>query len=612
MSTGGGSGFRARRAEPFAACIRTTGDRATAEALLADIASVFRNSVRYSVTTSLSRALLAAHAGLARENRLSLPEHRHYASAVVVAARPNGVYVARAGRALIAWGGSGAWGRAPEAPGGTSSEPAELGADVTPHVDTEFFPIEPGDVVFLLPGARPSEAADLALGTALRGSADLDALSALVTGGEESSGALVVRGSAEDDSATDDRWSAWGDMGTSSGVATEERPGAAARAASSTRRPISWATPGLTRAIPLIALGLVLLVALLLLRDALPLPGAEDRSVAEAGRMIQDAAAASEQPEQAALLSEAVALLEPRAANDQSARALLAEAQLALDRTLNVVRVRPVRVGLQVRDDFRPAGAWKGDGQLLILDLGGQLVLSVDAAGGPLTIALRPGDDYEHQPLGHLVTAAWSPPRDVTTEGQLLVVDSQRSVMALSQDGSPLRRWWPPDSSEWQRIGPAAATYDDLFLLDTMRAEIRRYPARLPGAVGTVVARAADEPRLASAVDLATDGNLYALLPDGKIRKLAPGGGPLPFDGAVPAHPLEVPRALFAHQDLDRLWVLEPSQARVVELTVAGAYVRQFVFPADTLRGAVSLHVDGSAGEMRVLTPQYLVLVQME
>jgi len=613
VSPGGRHGIRARRAEPFAACISTAGDRASTEQLLAELESVFRDSVRYSVTTSLSRALLAVHAILAKENRLSLPEHRQYASAVVVAARSNGVYVARTGKAVIAWGRGGAWGRTTEAAGGSSNEPAELGADATPHVTTEFFPLELGDVVLLLPGFRPSDAADATLRSTLRGGADLDALSALVAGGDGSSAALVVRRTAEeDDYETDERWSVWSDVAAPSASATEEPPGAGAGDVVSTRRTISWPTPGWTRSLPLVALGLVLFLALLLLRDALPLPGADDRSVAEAGRMIQDAAASSEQTDRAGLLSDAIALLEPRAPHDQAARALLAEAQLALDRTLNIVRVRPIRIGLQVRDDFRPAGAWKSDGYLLILDLGGQVLHRIDAAAPQAAIALRPGDDYDNQLVGRLVTAAWSPPRGVNTEGQLLVVDSQRSFIALNQEGAPIRRWWPPDNGEWQRIGPAAATFDDLFLLDTMRAEIRRYPARLPGAVGTVAARASDEPRLASAIDLATDGSLYVLLPNGEIRKLAPGGGSLPFDGAVPARPLEAPTALFAHQDLDRVWVLDPGQARVVELTVTGAYVRQFAFPADVLRGAVSLHVDGSVGEMRVLTPQHLVLVQME
>src|SRR5262249_53671099 len=152
------------------------------------------------------------------------------------------------------------------------------------------------------------------------------------------------------------------------------------------------------------------------------------------------------------------------------------------------------------------------------------------------------------QPAGRPVSAAWSPQRGSNTDSQLMVVDDMRFLIAIGQDGRTVRRWLPPDSSQWQRIGPSAATYENLFLLDTARAQIWRYPARVPGAVGAIIARATEEARLGSAIDLATDGNLFVLLPGGEISKLAPGGGKLPFDGAVPDSPISAPIAIFAHE----------------------------------------------------------------
>src|SRR5581483_11055413 len=203
------------------------------------------------------------------------------------------------------------------------------------------------------------------------------------------------------------------------------------------------------------------------------------------------------------------------------------------------------------------------------------------------------------------------PARGVDTQGQLLLIDHLRSMIAVSGNGTAGRRWWPPDSAAWQRLGAAAATFDDLFFLDTQRAEIWRYPARLPGASGVVVATAADEPQLGSALDLATDGNLYVLLPDATVTKIAPSGGVLPFDATVPDQPLTAPVALFAHPDLDGVWALVPSASRVVEFTSAGAYVRQYVFPPDMLRNAIALNVDADSQELRILTPQQMVLVQL-
>jgi len=193
-----------------------------------------------------------------------------------------------------------------------------------------------------------------------------------------------------------------------------------------------------------------------------------------------------------------------------------------------------------------------------------------------------------------------------------MVLDNSRNVMAISDAGSLVRRWLPPDSGQWQRIGPSAATYDNLFLLDTGRGEVWRYPTRVPGAVGAIVARASEEPRIASAVDMATDGNLYLLFAGGEMSKLAPGGGQLPFDGAVPDSPLGSPTAVFAQEGLEHIWVLEPGKSRVVELTSGGSYVRQYLLPADAIRNAVALHVDPGAGDMRLLTPNSVLLVQIE
>ncbi len=109
------------------------------------------------------------------------------------------------------------------------------------------------------------------------------------------------------------------------------------------------------------------------------------------------------------------------------------------------------------------------------------------------------------------------------------------------------------------------------------------------------------------AIDLATDGDLFVLLPDGIIHRLSPGAGPLPFDGTVPSQSLSNAVALYAHPDLDRVWALEPAAARVIEFTTDGHYARQYVFPADAIRNGVALEVDAAEGKLRILTPDYVV-----
>src|SRR5947209_6370601 len=88
VSTATRSWLRPRRTEPFAACCSVGPTALSLEALLHSMEQTFREASRYSVTSSLSRALLAAHASLAQDNTPSSAEHRHYATVIVAAARP--------------------------------------------------------------------------------------------------------------------------------------------------------------------------------------------------------------------------------------------------------------------------------------------------------------------------------------------------------------------------------------------------------------------------------------------------------------------------------------------------------------------------------------------
>jgi sugar lactone lactonase YvrE len=614
----------------------------TSAQLLSQLETTFRTAARYSVTTSLSRALLGAHTRLLQENRLSLPQDRHYVSAVVAAARSDGLYVARAGPAIVAKTSGGRWielgDRGLRPPGNGA---LELGADGTPTIMTEFYGLDPSEIVLMIPGVSYL---DVSSGELLDQSEGIDLayLSEILEDSLAGGSGLAVLRPQQETEEVEAGWASWGTPAPIAQEPEEVAPGVPDSPAAARTQPVDSRentlppptrepTParpretgapsaargiGLarwTRVLPLVALAIVLGFAVLLLRGGLPQPGERDRSIAEAGRMILDAQATQDQAAATALLSQAIATLEPQANRDEGARALLGDARQTRDRVLNITRVSRInRIPLPTRDDFRPAGLWKGNGTLFLLDLGGQGVYRIDNVSGQLTSVLQPGETFDGQPVGRAVTAAWSPPRGTNTEGQLMVLDHTRSLIGINQDGALLRRWLPPDNGQWQRIGPSAATYENLFLLDTARAEVWRYPVRVPGAVGAIVARASEEPRIGAAVDLATDGNLYLLLPGGGISKVAPGGGKLPFDGVVPDNRLAAPTALFAQEGLDHIWVLEPGQARVVELTSGGSYVRQYVLPADAIRNGMNLHVDPAASELRVLTPQGVILIQTE
>src|SRR5687767_12163403 len=95
------SWFRSRRSEPFAACLGLTDCPDQASDILAGLESEFRGSTRYSITTSLSRAVLAIHQAVREENRGRSPEAPCLAGAVAAAASDRGVYAVRVGPALV-------------------------------------------------------------------------------------------------------------------------------------------------------------------------------------------------------------------------------------------------------------------------------------------------------------------------------------------------------------------------------------------------------------------------------------------------------------------------------------------------------------------------------
>jgi hypothetical protein len=715
------SWFRSRRSEPFAASLGLVDCPDQGPDLLAGLEAEFRASTRYSITTSLSRAVLAVHHELREENRSRGPGLACHAAVIAAAASARGVYAVRVGPTLVGSVRSGGvWARSADPLRGAAASPVSfLGEDQEPLVTSEFFPAAPGDVILLVAGVTVEQYPEYTLAAALRAAPDLEAVAALLAeAGPTIAGLMVAYPAPGASSPLQAPWVVWGAQSRAASPGrpapvTAAAPAAPAPARAPTRSPrqaeapmvappaspmpivtdpdeatvvepmplrtelsplrtepgrargadptfaesiyaetgggdgstpprrgaaraapAAGARPGRgeasprtevgdlvrraeaihwTRFLPLVPLAVVLALALFLIRGGFSFPSGSDQSVAQAGRIYQEALATPDEEARVALLDEAIAALERRAAGDDEARALLGEARTARDETLKISHVTRVhRFILPETENSRPAGLWKGEGGLFIMDLGSQLLQRTDASGSRIDMAWRPGDQIGGEALGRMVTAAWSPARGVNTEGQLLVVDHLRSITAIAPNGATVRRWWPPDNGIWERLGPAAATYDDLFLLDPGASTLWRYAARLPGASATVAANTAQEPRLASAVDLATDGNVYLLYPDGQISKIAPGSGRLPFEGRVPDRPLRSPNAIYANPDLDRVWVLEPGEARVVEFTTDGAYARQFRFQGDMLRNAVGVQVDPKAGELRVLTTQHILLVQIE
>lgn len=667
------------------------GPRPQVDDLVQIAHDAFEASGRRSLTSALTRSLLAVHALLAEENALLPEDERTLASGVSAALRPSGLYLAQMGDGLFGNTRLGTlWARSWEADETMLTLSGGLSPDAAPRVTTEFFPLGTGDAFLLLPGVYGNEVAEEWLSAALDPNPDLRAVGELLRAAAPTTAGVVIWWPVHEEDVVGAHWTRWSSAPGTALLPSRPTPQAAvptappeqrgapaaeligeppeasivvpppagpeapsvAAAGRATVESASWdlaaeptgatreptteselATPDWrydepaldrpTRREPrnpfasnpraaalggIAALIVVVLVGVGLIRGLTP-----DNTVAEASALVNRAAGTNDRNTAVGYLDEAIVKLQPRAGREQTALNLLNNAQSFRDRLLDVVRVGEIeRFALPPAPggQTRPLGLWKTDDSLFILDLGAQLLYRADLNGTRLETAVKPGDSYADQPLGRFVSGAYSPPRGVNTDGRLLLVDTARSILSISPSGT--RRWWPPDGEQWSpRIGPIAATFDDLYVLDVDKAQIWQYPARVALARSTVAATARDEPRLSQAVDLAADGNLYLLFPDGAIRKLAPGGGGLPFDGRVPGLPLSAPIALFAHPDLDRVWVLEPVASRVLEFTTGGEYARQYIFPPNVVRQGVGLHIDPQTEELRVLTSEHVLSVKM-
>lgn len=582
------------------------GNRERFDDLVEVAHDAFQASARRSLTSGLTRALLAVHTVLTQENPEAGDNEHCIASGVAVALRPSGLYVAQMGDGLFGNTRLGTlWARSWEADdAGLESMGEDGSVELLPRVTTEFFPVAPGDAFLLLPGLNGSEAAGEWLGGAFGSTPDLDSVGELLRNAAPTSCGLVVWWPENERSAFDHRWHSWPGAPTARQAATQEVPAL----------PGSLPKPGLRARLPSgrpLIIGAASLALLLMLTIAGSIRNSSpDTTVDEAAALIRQAETAGDRDAAIGSLDQALARLQPRTERDQAALTLAKRAQANRDRMLDVVHVSEIeRFPLPSGSEIHPLGLWKNESSLFVLDLGAQLLYRADSNGARVEVALKPGDTYADQPMGKLVSGAWSPPRGTDTDGRLLLIDTLRSIVSISTSGT--RRWWPPDDDQWDKIGPTAATFDDLFVLDSGRGLIRQYPARVALARSTVAATVADEPKIAQALDLATDGNLYVLLPGGVIRKIAPGAGGLPFDGRVPGEGLKGAVALFAQADYDRVWVLDPPGSRVVELTTSGTYMRQYVFPPNVIRTGASLHVDPAKGDLRVLTSEHVLSVKM-
>lgn len=144
-----------------------------------------------------------------------------------------------------------------------------------------------------------------------------------------------------------------------------------------------------------------------------------------------------------------------------------------------------------------------------------------------------------------------------------------------------------------------------LYLLDTSNASIVR-ASRTAASFGPAsLWLKARYPELNNATGIAVDGNIYVTTSKGALLRFANGKlEDTTFDSIDP--PLSSPRGVWTNEKTANLYILEPSQKRIVQLTKASKTMKvQYV--TDQIGETVSFAVDEKTKLIYILTPTSLL-----
>jgi hypothetical protein len=293
---------------------------------------------------------------------------------------------------------------------------------------------------------------------------------------------------------------------------------------------------------------------------------------------------------------------------DADAHAARDDAQRALDRIDNVVRLAPTLLW-----DCKSPGPHRLAAQgvnLFVLDRAVNRVFQLtlnesgDAvadpkAGEPPTRAYKSQAVSERQ-VGDLIDLVWMPESGTRTRSSLLILDSgglldydlawNLRAVALGQGAAPAG------------ARAIAAFGGNLYVLDAGGNQLWRYKPQGDGYGGTPESYF-DKPLgdLGSALDMAIDGNVYLLLADGRIRKFF-GGAEKDFAVAGLNEPLKKPVALAVDAEARNGSVYVIEAGRVVQFNPDGAFIRQFRADGDAFDALEDLVVDENGERMFVMS----------
>ncbi len=219
---------------------------------------------------------------------------------------------------------------------------------------------------------------------------------------------------------------------------------------------------------------------------------------------------------------------------------------------------------------------------------------------------VRKGDPAGDKTVGDILDMTWIEAATANQRSMLYVLDSTGEL--ISYDEVYGQKRLQLNRTKWVTAQLMAGYNGNLYIADSGADQVWKYGPTANGYEGDPTAwfQAGKQPDMANLVSMAIDGRIWLLYTDGRLLKFL-SGDQQPFAWADLPNPLNSPIAVAVSQEGDRLYVADPGNARIVEATKDGKFLRQFkAREGDVLRNVRHLYLDEAKGFFYLLTGDQL------
>ena len=292
-----------------------------------------------------------------------------------------------------------------------------------------------------------------------------------------------------------------------------------------------------------------------------------------------------------------------------------------MDDAKGIVRLTAAQVNTLYQFTAPGAGLSRvvGDGaNLYVLDKGDQklykFILTSQGTGvqqGGASVILRKGDQVGGIVVGDLVDIAWIPSGGIRRTSNLVVLEGGGQLVeydpAKGLSVLPVR-----DANTWRKAQATGGYGGNFYVLDNLANAILRYRPQGKGYEGAPTQYLQSKVDLASAVDMAIDGDIFVLLVNGQILWFS--GGKLqtfPLEGLD--KPMAAPVAIFTNTGTEDIYVADPANSRIVQISKQGVMKKQFIYEdADgTLQRLRGVFVDEKKNALYVTAGTKLIQIPL-